>query len=263
MNRNEVIEQGLIEQYVLGELADSQKDELESLISEDQELTQYLQQIEEGLEKLAKENAVTPPPAVKTLLLENVLNQKSDKDNVHQLNNIKRKNKRNWPLGIAASISLLFMISSLWLYYNWQQSQGELNALKNDVDQLNRQLAEINNKIDETNKWYQAINEPNTTRLLLNGNQLSPSSKAITYINHERKEVIVNAKGLSELSINQTYQMWADVEGVMINMGIIPANTEMIALKYIENAESVNLTIEPAGGSDHPTVEKLIANAYL
>jgi len=45
----------------------------------------------------------------------------------------------------------------------------------------------------------------------------------------------------------------------MIDMGVIPKNSDMVAMTYIADAESLNITIEPAGGSDHPTVSKLIS----
>jgi len=72
-----------------------------------------------------------------------------------------------------------------------------------------------------------------------------------------KKTVVISTKQLPELDDQHDYQMWADVEGVMINMGIIERNKEMLAMNYIENAESLNITIEPSGGSDHPNVLNL------
>ena len=57
--------------------------------------------------------------------------------------------------------------------------------------------------------------------------------------------------------------MWADVDGEMINMGIINTSKALLAMQYIPEAESFNITIEPKGGSPHPTVSELIANTYL
>ena len=44
---------------------------------------------------------------------------------------------------------------------------------------------------------------------------------------------------------------------------LLDTNTEMLAMTYIDHAESLNITIEPAGGNDHPTVSKLITNIYM
>ncbi len=82
-------------------------------------------------------------------------------------------------------------------------------------------------------------------------------------MNHKDKSVWVNPQSLPPLSEEETYQMWADVDGEMINMGLLPTDKELIALTYIDRAASLNITIEPKGGNDHPTVERLISNVYL
>ncbi|MEL6562098.1 MAG: anti-sigma factor [Bacteroidota bacterium] len=261
MKKNEVIEQGLIEQYVLGELSDPQRGELESLLNQDHDLSEYLEQVEQGLEKLAMENAIAPPAIVKTNLLSEVSKSISEEEKIIQLP--QNGKSFNWPAAIAASISVILMVSTFLFYNNWKESQIEVLSLQNDLNRAQLNLLQANVNAQKIDKWYQAVNDPNANKLLLKGNQLSPQSVAVTYINHDEQSVFVNAKGLPKLADDQTYQMWADVEGVMVNMGVIPSGTDMIALKYIDHAESVNLTIEPEGGSDHPTVEKLIANIYL
>lgn len=90
-----------------------------------------------------------------------------------------------------------------------------------------------------------------------------PNYSAIAYVNVEKQAVLLNVAGLTQLPANKNYQLWADVEGEMINMGLVKSGENVLTMKYIENSESINLTIEPAGGSDHPTVENLIANVYL
>ena len=57
--------------------------------------------------------------------------------------------------------------------------------------------------------------------------------------------------------------MWSDVEGEMIDMGLLDSNRNLIELKYIDAAESLNITIEPAGGNDHPTVADLVSYVTL
>lgn len=261
MNRNEVIEKGLIEQYVLGELTDPQKVELETLLHQDHELSAYLEQVEQGLEKLAMENAIAPPAIVKSKILAEAAGNVDKAENTAKIPFYEKT--FNWPAAIAATVSLILLVSTFWFYNNWKESQVENLSLKNNLIELQLNLLETIASAQEADNWYQAINDPRTIKLLLKGNQLSPQSVAVTYVNHDENAVIVNAKGLSELGHDQTYQMWADVEGEMVDMGVIPSGVEMISLKYIANAESVNLTIEPAGGSEHPTVEKLIANVYL
>jgi len=64
---------------------------------------------------------------------------------------------------------------------------------------------------------------------------------------------------------NQCYQMWTEVNGEMVNLGIIKESKnqdELFALPYGEKAVSY-ITIEPMGGNMTPTVENIVANIAL
>ena len=90
-----------------------------------------------------------------------------------------------------------------------------------------------------------------------------PEAKVVSYVNHKTKSVVINTERLPKLDAEHDYQMWADVEGEMINMGVISKDKNLLAMNYIDHAESLNITIEPAGGNDHPTVSRLVTNVYL
>ena len=85
----------------------------------------------------------------------------------------------------------------------------------------------------------------------------------MSYVNHKIKSVVINTERLPKLDPDHDYQMWADVEGEMIDMGVISKDKTLMAIAYIDHAESLNITIEPAGGNDHPTVSRLVTNVYL
>lgn len=61
MDRNSIKDTGILEQYLLGELSEAQQIEVENLLEEDKELQEYFNKIEDDFEKLAQENAITPP----------------------------------------------------------------------------------------------------------------------------------------------------------------------------------------------------------
>ena len=130
-------------------------------------------------------------------------------------------------------------------------------------DSIKEELNELNKNYSDLSDSYAYISDPNTKQYILDGNQLAPNARILSYVNHEKKSVLINAKLLPELDAHHDYQMWADVGGEMINMGLIPKGEDMIAMTYIDDAESLNITIEPAGGNDHPTVSRLISNVYL
>ena len=69
-------------------------------------------------------------------------------------------------------------------------------------------------------------------------------------------------RNLPELPEDKCYQMWAEVNGEMVNLGIlkdIQDKDKLFALPYGEEAISY-ITIEPKGGNTSPSVQNIVAN---
>ncbi|MDT0608295.1 anti-sigma factor [Croceitalea rosinachiae] len=250
MDRKKILEEGLLEKYLLDELSAEERQQVGMAIDNDKGLKKQFELLEEDFEKMALENAIDPPTRVKMRLIEQL-----------QGSNVKTMPK-TW-LYAAASLALLFLLSSFWMFNRWKSAELNFESLQNQTTVLQERLNALEENYLLTNQRLKTINGPQTIPLILHGNELVPNSRAVAYVNHENKMVVVNAQGLPELPENNTYQMWSDVDGEMINMGLLPTDQELITLKYIDKAESLNITIEPAGGNDHPTVEKLIAYVTL
>ena len=250
MERKDILEQGLLEKYLLDELSTEEAQQVEMAIANDKKLKQHFQLLEEDFEKMAFENAIAPPVSIKSALAD------------HLEPTTVRSLPTNW-LWIAASFAALFLLSSLWMYTKWQSAQDELDFLQNQSTVLQERLEVLEENYKLTNNRLQIINNPGTIPFVLKGNDKTPNSRAVAYVNHANRLVVVNPKGLQPLPDDQTYQMWSDVEGEMINMGLLPTDKDLVTLKYIDHAESLNITIEPAGGNDHPTVEQLISAVTL
>lgn len=167
------------------------------------------------------------------------------------------------PLSIAAGFALIFGLSTFWLYVKWQDAESNLSTLQSQTSRLQSQVDNLTSEFRLTSNRFESINNPDVIPLVLYGNQKASNGKAVAYINHKSQLVLVNPKGLPELPKDKTYQMWSDVNGEMIDMGVVPTDKDLVTLKYIENAESLNLTIEPVGGSEHPTVEELVSNVII
>lgn len=257
MDKTYILEHGILEQYALGELSDSDQQHVEALLRDDAELRQMLYDIELSFEKMAFENAMEVSPDVKTRLM-----QKVRKSTTRTLTEAQLRPNRSY-LAVASSIAALLFIGSVYLYMQLQDVQEELQIVSDQKKDLNDQIEELNTSLAETAKWYATINDPDTEKYVLRGNTSMPDATVIGYVNDAKKMVVINTQQLPDLDQDHDYQMWADVEGVMINMGVIDDRQDMVAMTYIDNAESLNITIEPAGGSDHPTVSKLVTNVYL
>ena len=259
MTREYIVKEGLLEAYFLGELPAEQEQQVFEVLQSDSELKKQYEDLEKSMEKLAMENAVTPPSIVK----ENLLNQISTPE---KESNTKPKvitgvfYKRYF--GIAASIAVLFMTASLVLWFQLDSARTELRSTNLKQEVLMDSINTITQNTLQQENLIAYVNDPNTERHLLIGNKRAPEVAVLSYVNHEQKSVLINLHNLPALE-NKDYQMWADVDGEMIDMGVIDASEKMLTMNYIKDAESINITIEEKGGSDHPNVSQLIGSVAL
>ena len=259
MDKKTILDNGLLEQYLLGELNTTECEQIENILATDAELKAHFDQLEQDFETLGLENAITPPSAIKAQLLGNIASSSSTSKVVE----LKPNSNSKWYLGIAASIAGLLLIGSFWLYSQLNDVKQQLQTVENEKTELNNAVEKLNQQIEDNAELFATISHPDTEQYILKGNSLMPKGKVVSYVNHNTKSVVINAERLPELDAKHDYQMWADVEGEMINMGVISKNSKLLAMSYIDYAESLNITIEPAGGNDHPTVERLVTNVYL
>lgn len=250
MDKAYIVSNGILVEYLLGELTLADQMQVESILKVDAELKAQYEKLEASFKALAIENAINPPIELKANLMRSL--------SLSQLKvlQVQKPNPLKYYLGLAASFAILLFGAAAWLY-------SELNSVKGELELVSLDNSRLNSDLIETNRWYSAINDPDVQKYIMNGNALSPNTKVISYVNHTVKSVFVNTENLPRLDDKHDYQMWADVRGEMINMGIIKKENKMLAMNYIDNAESLNITIEQAGGSDHPNVSQLITNVYL
>ncbi|MBO6607139.1 anti-sigma factor [Psychroserpens sp.] len=258
MDKTYILDNNLITRYVIGDLDSNERIQVEEAFVTHPELKDELNRIESSLEALAIDNAIDAPAKVKDDLL-SAIKSKSEVKTIA----LPKSNALRPYLNIAASLAILLTASTVYLFTQLNATKDQLEVVETENVELNNDIDALHNSLEEASKWYALVNNPNVAKYILKGNDLMPEAKVISYVNDTDKSVVINTAYLPKLDDDHDYQMWADVEGVMIDMGVINTETEMLAMTYIDHAESLNITIEPAGGNDHPTVSKLITNIYL
>ena len=256
MNKKTILDNGLLEQYLLGELNAQECEQIEQVLASDTELKAQFDAIEKDFETLGLENAIEPPKGIKYQLIQDIREAIDAKNN-------KSNSNLKYYLGIAASIAALLMLGNFWIYNELSDVKQQLQTVETEKTELNDKLNNLNKQIDEEIALFSTIAHPDTEQYVLKGNTLMPDGKVVSYVNHSTKSVVINTERLPKLDDAHDYQMWADVEGEMINMGVIAKDQNLMAMSYIDHAESLNITIEPVGGNDHPTVSQLVTNVYL
>ncbi|MFY0599742.1 MAG: anti-sigma factor [Cyclobacteriaceae bacterium] len=255
MNKEEIISQGYLESYLTGELSHENQQEVEALLTQDEEVRLEYYKIEKLLESLAFHYGVNPSPAVKRMVMENPsvmleMNPSTEKSS----------SGKKWKLMVAASglIAMLSALSAFYFWTQWKTTDQELSMLVAQNLELAQNFNKVNSDFTNLQQDIAVLISPDYRRVILAGTENSPNASAVIYWNKTNKKVLFNTGSMQSLPANKQYQLWALVDGKPINAGIFDTyKGRFQIMKNIEQADAFAVTIEPNGGSVNPTLETL------
>lgn len=255
----EFLESGLLESYLMGTCNEKELEKVEIHLAKFPEVREEYNMLQEKIEKSAQELAIKAPNNLK----EAIISCLEDDCDYETRSNLLKTRSYNIPTYIpwAAMVASIIFSVAIWLNNNKLSNHNDalrvLNAdLEEEFREKEKQLADLESKL-----FLSGHNK--TERVLLTGNNLSPQFKTTAFWNEVAGKAIIYINELGEISSDKCYQLWADVNGEMVNLGVIPHKTGAIEINFYENASSLNVTIEPNGGSDHPNVENIVSSQPL
>ncbi len=237
----------LLEKYLLGTASLEETSQVERYIAMYPEVRKTYNELQESLESFAKLHAIKTPEGLKERILERIKSQ-----------NVGRRKFMRY--AIAASIVAFMFASASYFFWNQNQTLAEENEMVTNEIQLMKN--DMKQQLEDLRKQYIVLNNPQTKKYNVKGNSKAKELKAVAYVNPVKKLSYINVAKLPNLPEDQCYQMWAEVNGEMVNLGVIREATndqKLLALPYAENAIGY-ITIEPMGGNETPTVENIVAN---
>jgi len=225
MDKQQLIESGLLELYALGAANSEEISAVEKLLHHS-EVKHALSEIEHRLEQTGLENAINPPGVVRQDVMNAITSkQKNVSGSISLLERQLEKWRRNFM--VAASIAGLFAIGFGWQIYN--------SSISDDTEQLQARLTELELEIEKLGSSNSVItdqlayiNHTYTTPIVLKATPASPGSKAVVYWNPKVDEALLSTNGLPDLPEGKVYQIWADIEGEMISMKVFTIDQKLV-----------------------------------
>ncbi len=251
------LESGLLDQYLIGETSPVETIEVESYIAKYPEVKEEYDILQEHLELVAKSQAIIPPSGTLDAIIAAI-----DKKPVIQLHSSR---KSPFWLSIAASIAALIFAGTSYLLYNQNQTLlNENNTIADEIFDLRDDINSNNDKLDDVMRQFMKLNNPETEKYVLRGNDRAKDLKTVAYINPIEKSSLIDVVSLPELTEEQCYQMWAKLQDKMVNLGILDiSDRKLKSVPYIEDAISLSITIEPKGGNKNGSIENSVAQIPL
>ena len=164
MDKKSLLEHGLLEQYMLGELNAVECAQIEQLLLSDADLKAQFNDLEVDFENLGLENAIAAPKFVKSELLSKL---RSELIHTPKVVTLGKTGKAKFYLGIAASVATLLMVGSFWMYSQLNIAKQQLQTVETNNTELNTTIEVLNRELKETNTFYTAIDNPDTEQYIL------------------------------------------------------------------------------------------------
>ncbi|MCX7550125.1 anti-sigma factor [Xanthomarina sp. F2636L] len=259
MNIKEYIESGILELYVAGALSDKENEEIYALLLKHPELLDEVLKIESTIVTLT---AAVSPTNTKHLFraVKEKLGIQIDKETpVRPLH----KPRPNWFSYVGWAALFVIGLGLLWLINQNNILKEQIQTVETDKELLEVSLEKYSNDLIESKQLISFLRDKDIIAVPLAGQTVSPDSYAKVYWDKKTNTVVLDVQGLPEPPKGKVYQVWSLTLNPLTptSLGTIDTfSTDDNKLFTIENAnasEAFGITLEPAGGSDSPTLEQL------
>lgn len=275
-NVKEYIESGILELYVLGEISQDEKIEVEEMIKNHPAIRAELDEIEKAMEDYAFEHKVEPSADLRNRVLNSLLTNFGDDRTFPQKTApapaiakivampVKQTNNF-YKYAFAACLALLLVsVAALVTVYNQLQvSNTQLVAANTQKQQFTRTVSMQDHQL--------TIFRDTAYRLIkLQGTPKAPAGSQINIAwSPNKKKVIIDMAGL-KMPVNDKdhqYQLWAIVAGKPVDLGVFDAkgdgSVDMKVMKSVGEPQVFAVTLEPRGGSVNPTMDQMMVVAKI
>jgi len=254
MDKQEYIDSGILELYVFGRLDETEFNEVTKMAENDEDIKNEIISIEKAVINFSE--SVSP-----FLSSENYEKIRQALMLKHGVVDIKPKSNIFLYLGWAASILLLIGIG--YQYKQLDDKETQIVNVETEKSKLQESVVDLELKNKESESALDIIRDNNNSVIALAGQEVSPESYAKAYWNKDTKAVHIDASGLPEPPEGMVYQVWALKLNPLTptSIGLLDNfkgnSKKLFTVEKANEAEAFGITLEPAGGSASPTLEKL------
>ena len=264
------IESGILELYVLGDVSQAEKLEVEAMAAKHPAIKAELEEIEKSLELYAKDNAVEPAEGQRDKILNSLLTnwgddrnfttkskqQEATEDNVVPFRRPESVTVYKYALAACFVLLIVSVAALINAYRQIDQSNTLIASLQTQNQQITKTVSLKDGEIG-------VLRDPSFKLMHLAGMKKSPTSALTVAWSHAKKQVWIDmaTANMPANDKDHQYQLWALVGGKPVDLGVFDADTtskDMKEMKPIEYADAFAVTLEKRGGSPTPHLDDLM-----
>ena len=259
MDIKKYIDSGILELYVAGALSEKENQEVYRNMQQYPEIKTEVEQIEQAIKQLSAAMASNTEIGS----FDKLKNRLTDQNKVIQLD--RDSKGRSWIAyaGWAASVALL--VGSFYMYNQNMQLKEQLKLADKENAALEESIAKANQSTEQANELVAILRDKNIEAITLGGQAIAPDAYAKVFWNKETQMAYIDVAGLPEPPEGKVYQVWSLKLNPLspTSLGVLEDyasdDNKVFSLKNQNESQAFGITLEPAGGSESPTLEQLSA----
>ncbi|PIB28348.1 anti-sigma factor [Maribacter sp. 4U21] len=257
MDVEKYIASGILELYVAGVLSEKENLEIIAYAQEYPAIEAEIEAIEAAILRLTKEATVVKAHQFERIA--DYLGLYKTKTKVIPI----EKSSTDWSQYLGWAASILLAIGLFWTYNQNDKLKSELELVEQQNLMLEEQIANAGTSSEKTKELLTTLRDKDISVIPLGGQEVSPTSYAKAYWNKKEQKVFIDVQGLPEPPDGFVYQVWSLKLSPLTptNMGLLENfdadENKIFTLENPNDSEAFGITLEPAGGSESPTLEQL------
>ncbi|WP_194972333.1 anti-sigma factor [Aquiflexum lacus] len=263
------ISSGKLELFVLGELSERERDEVIQLAKQYPEIQLELDQIEEAFFQFDNQAGINPSSSVKKKIFESLDQGMAESPEVvltasKEEVTTKTISIQPWKAYFAAASIVALLASAVAIYFAMQYNDVDKRfaALLQEQSVLAEEMNQYKVNFEEADAQLEILLAGNYERIPMKGEGFEMQKDAAVDVWWDKgsASVFVSVNNLSGLEEQYDYQLWAIGEQGPIGIGLVDAGQKfsLQQMQAVASAGAFAITVEPKGGSESPTLEKLV-----
>lgn len=258
MDLKTYIESGILELYVAGQLSQQENREVYEQMQKHPEVLQEVLEIEAAVIKLTA--AVSPKPSA--YMFEHIKTHLGLNEAETKVISIT-KSKYNWLTYGSVAAAVLLGVGLFWSINQNNVLEKQISDAEVENSYLEVQMADTRKELAATENILKAIRGKDVIAIPLGGQGDFASTYAKVYWNKAENLIYLDAQGLPKAPEGKVYQVWSLTLNPLTptSLGTIDGfnsdETKIFNIKNANESQAFGISLEPAGGSEAPTMEQL------
>jgi anti-sigma-K factor RskA len=255
MEANEYIESGQLELFVYGVLPENEMIEVAEAIEKNPILKEEVEQIEKTALHLAR--AVSPGSKPENFV--NIYQGLKEQKQV-----VSISGKQNWSAITAWAAVAVLVFGIFWMFQQQTSLSEDLEQAQIEKQEIENRLLDAKDDLDGQAQILAFIRNNTIDVIDLPPNEaVTNSAYAKVFYAADSQKAYLDLQGLPDPPEGMVYQAWSLLMNPLTpsSIGVIDdfasSESKLFELNNIPTSEAFGITLEPAGGSETPTLSNL------